>query len=175
MTWASRNGVVAGGDGFLGSFVVERLRDRGCRQVFVPRSRSHAPRDRDAIQRLYAETRPDMIIHLAAVHQHHDYSHVRGGREWSYCGPEAVRNVQLAGGPEHLYRIDRASHVLTSRGLRRQRPRWARFEYHWGAWLGRVTWLALEATRPVRHRLGIRAATFRRIRSLVTRWSGKGR
>jgi hypothetical protein len=76
-----------------------------------------------------------------------------------------------------LYYIDHASHVLTSRCLRRQpqRPRWAWFEYHWGAWLGRVTRLALEATRPVRHRLGLRASTFRRIRSLVARWSWKGR
>lgn len=115
---------------------------------------------------------------VTAVHQEHDYSHVRGGREWSYQGPEAVRNVQLAGGPEHLYRIDHASHVLTSRGLRRQwprwqRPRWARFENYWDGWLGRVTWLALEATRSVRHRLGLRAATFPRIRSLVARWRGK--
>jgi GDP-L-fucose synthase len=67
MTWVSRRVVVTGGGGFLGSFVVERLRDCGCRQVFVRRSRSHDLRDRDAIQRLYAETRPDMIIHLAAV------------------------------------------------------------------------------------------------------------
>jgi GDP-L-fucose synthase len=35
--------------------------------VFVPRSRTHDLRDRDTIQRLYAETRPDLIIHLAAV------------------------------------------------------------------------------------------------------------
>ena len=114
---------------------------------------------------------------VTAVHQHHDYSHVRGGREWSYRGPEAVRNIQLAGGRELLYGIDHASHILTSRRLRRQlpRPRWTRFDEHWDAWLGRVTWLALEATRPVRHRLGLRAATFRRLRSGVTRWSGMGR
>lgn len=106
------------------------------------------------------------------------YSHVHGGREWSYNGPEAVRNVQLAGGPEHLYRIDHASHVLTSWGLRRQWPSWqsrrgGRLEYHLDGWLGRVTWLAHEATRRVRHRLGLRAATFPQIRSLVARWRGK--
>lgn len=112
---------------------------------------------------------------VTAVHQQHDYSHVRGGRAWSYSGPEAIRNVQLAGGRKHLYRIDDASHVLTPERLRRQLGRWARFEYHWDEWLGRVTWLALEATRPVRHRLGLRAATFRRIRSRATRSSGKGR
>lgn len=112
---------------------------------------------------------------VTAVHQQHDYSHVRGGRAWSYGGPEAVRNVQLAGGRKHLYRIDHASHLLTSRWLRRQLPRpgWTRFDYHWDAWLGRVTWLVVEATRPVRHRLGLRPATFRRIRARVTRWSGK--
>jgi hypothetical protein len=112
---------------------------------------------------------------VTAVHQQHDYSHVRGGREWSYNGPEAVRNLRLAGGRKHLYCIHHAGHVLTSRRLRRQLGRWARFEYYWDAWLARVTWFALEATRPVRHRLGLRAATFRRIRSLVTGWSGKGR
>ena len=67
MTWASRRIVVTGGGGFLGSFVVERLRTLGCRDVYVPRSRTHDLRDRDAIQRLYAEARPDMIIHLAAI------------------------------------------------------------------------------------------------------------
>jgi GDP-L-fucose synthase len=67
VTWASRRVVVTGGGGFLGSFVVERLRARGCRDVFVPRSRTHDLRSRDAIHRLYAETQPDMVIHLAAV------------------------------------------------------------------------------------------------------------
>lgn len=112
---------------------------------------------------------------VTAVHQQHDYSHVRGGREWSYGGPEAIRNVELAGGREHLYRIDHASHILTPRGLRRRRPRWTRLEYHWDSWLGRATWRALEATRPFRHRLGIRAETFRRVGSLGARWSGKAR
>lgn len=111
---------------------------------------------------------------VTAVHQQHDYAHVRGGRAWSYRGPEAVRNVELAGGPRHLYGIDDASRVLTSRGLRRQRPRWARFDYHWHEWLGRLTWQAVEATRPVRHRLGLRAETIRRIRSVGARWSGMG-
>jgi hypothetical protein len=104
------------------------------------------------------------------VHQQHDYSHVPGGRQWSYHGPEAVRNVELAGGRAHLYRIDQASHVLTRRLLRPPVPKWARFDHHWHAWLGEATWRALEATRPIRHRLGLRAQTFQR-----ARWRGKGR
>jgi GDP-L-fucose synthase len=66
-SWASRRVVVTGGGGFLGSFVVAGLKARGCRHLFVPRSRTHDLRDADAIRRLYAETRPDMVIHLAAV------------------------------------------------------------------------------------------------------------
>jgi hypothetical protein len=102
---------------------------------------------------------------VRAVHQQHDYSHVPGGRDWSYNGPEAARNVALAGGREHLYRIDHASHVLTPRWLRPPLPplpRWAQFDHHWHAWLGRATWSALEATRPIRHRLGLRAKTIQR-------------
>jgi hypothetical protein len=116
----------------------------------------------------------DASLMVTAVHQQHDYSHVRGGREWSYSGPEAVRNVQLAGGRKHLYRIDHASHVLISQGLRRQLGGWPRLEYHWDAWLGKASWHALESTRPLRHRLGLRAATFRRIRTLAARWSRMG-
>ena len=35
--WDNRRVVVTGGSGFLGSRVVEGLKSRGCRNVFVPR------------------------------------------------------------------------------------------------------------------------------------------
>jgi GDP-L-fucose synthase len=65
--WASKRVVVTGGAGFLGSFVVEKLRERGCREVFVPRSQDYDLRKKEAVVRLYQETRPDLVIHLAAV------------------------------------------------------------------------------------------------------------
>lgn len=65
--WAKKRVVVTGGAGFLGSFVVEKLRARGCREIIVPRSREHDLRDRDAITRLYEEARPHLVLHLAAV------------------------------------------------------------------------------------------------------------
>lgn len=65
--WQDRRVVVSGGNGFLGSFVVERLRAAGCQQVFVPRSRDYDLREKDQSLRLYRETRPDIFIHLAAV------------------------------------------------------------------------------------------------------------
>jgi GDP-L-fucose synthase len=65
--WQDKRIVVTGGAGFLGSFVIEKLRQRGCRNITVPRSKEYDLRDRDAIVRLYRDARPDMVIHLAAV------------------------------------------------------------------------------------------------------------
>lgn len=59
--------VVTGGSGFLGSFVVEALQSRGCREVFTPRHAEYDLRDRDQIVRLYETVRPHVVIHLAAV------------------------------------------------------------------------------------------------------------
>jgi GDP-L-fucose synthase len=65
--WDGKRVVVTGGAGFLGSFVVEKLRERGCRDVMVPRSKDYDLRDRDAIVRLYQESKPNIVIHLAGV------------------------------------------------------------------------------------------------------------
>jgi len=58
--------VVTGGAGFLGSFVVEELRKRGATQIFCPRSRDYDLVDRQSCHRLIADTKPDLIFHLAA-------------------------------------------------------------------------------------------------------------
>ena len=65
--WSGRRVVVTGGAGFLGSHVVEKLVQRGCREIVVPRSREYDLRDRDAVIRLYREARPQLVIHLAAI------------------------------------------------------------------------------------------------------------
>lgn len=65
--WQNRRVVVSGGNGFLGSFVVEKLRAWGCREIFVPRSRDYDLREKDQVLRLYRDRRPDIFIHLAAV------------------------------------------------------------------------------------------------------------
>jgi GDP-L-fucose synthase len=64
--WHGKRVVVTGGAGFLGSFVVEVLRGRGTTDVFVPRSRDYDLVDRAACARLVADTRPDVVFHLAA-------------------------------------------------------------------------------------------------------------
>ena len=67
MQWKVQRVIVTGGAGFLGSFVVAKLRERGCENIVVPRSKAYDLRDRDAICRLYTEVKPHMVIHLAAV------------------------------------------------------------------------------------------------------------
>lgn len=64
--WKDKHVVVTGGAGFLGSFVVDLLRDKGCRQIVVPRSKEYDLVQMDAVQRLYSDARPDLVIHLAA-------------------------------------------------------------------------------------------------------------
>lgn len=67
MQWSDKRVVVTGGAGFLGSFVVEKLQQRGCRNVFVPRSSEFDLRERDHIIRLYEQVKPHIVLHLAAV------------------------------------------------------------------------------------------------------------
>ncbi len=58
--------VVTGGAGFLGSFVVEQLKARGYENIFVPRRREYdLTRERD-VERLYDDSKPQVVLHLAA-------------------------------------------------------------------------------------------------------------
>jgi len=65
--WQSKRVCVTGGAGFLGTFVVEKLAQRGAQQVFIPRIEQYDLVQREAILRLLADARPDVIIHLAAL------------------------------------------------------------------------------------------------------------
>lgn len=67
MNWSEKRVVVTGGAGFLGGFVVDKLKARGCAQVTAPRSQEYDLRDQEAIIRLYEHHRPHLVIHLAAV------------------------------------------------------------------------------------------------------------
>lgn len=64
--WSNTNVMVTGGAGFLGSWVVEGLKARGCQDIFVPRSSIYDLRQREGIQSAIEDARPDIIIHLAA-------------------------------------------------------------------------------------------------------------
>jgi GDP-L-fucose synthase len=59
--------VVTGGAGFLGSYVIESLQRRGCKNILVPRIEDYDLVQMDNIVRMYSDMKPDIVIHLAAV------------------------------------------------------------------------------------------------------------
>jgi GDP-L-fucose synthase len=65
--WAAKRVLVTGGGGFLGSHVIEKLRQAGCRNIFVVRSREYDLTKEDQVARLYREHPAQVVIHLAGL------------------------------------------------------------------------------------------------------------
>jgi len=65
--WHGQRVLVTGGAGFLGSYVGNKRQENGCKTVFVPRSRDYDLRHEAAVQRVFDDSRPDIVIHLAGV------------------------------------------------------------------------------------------------------------
>jgi GDP-L-fucose synthase len=64
--WQNRRVCVTGGAGFLGRFILAELRRRGANEIFVPTIEKYDLVDPASIDRMLADSRPDVIIHLAA-------------------------------------------------------------------------------------------------------------
>ncbi|MFN2304410.1 MAG: GDP-L-fucose synthase family protein [Anaerolineales bacterium] len=64
--WNEKRICVTGGTGFLGKHLVADLRARGAQHLFIPRSEEYNLVDGHAIERMLADSNPDIIIHLAA-------------------------------------------------------------------------------------------------------------
>ncbi|HKJ26798.1 MAG TPA: GDP-L-fucose synthase [Anaerolineales bacterium] len=65
--WKDKRVCVTGGAGFLGSFVLEKLAERGAAEVFVPRIDEYDLTQPEDIDRMLADAKPDVLIHLAAL------------------------------------------------------------------------------------------------------------
>jgi hypothetical protein len=110
----------------------------------------------------------DASEQVVAVHQNHDYGYHPQGMQGVWHGVEAQRNHQLAGGWQHLRTIADATEVLSPIGLKSNaRRHFKAAERYLSAALRAlrselwqpVKFLALGVTRPMRHALGLRAAT----------------
>jgi len=64
--WPEKSVCVTGGAGFLGKVVARKLKDRGAKDVFVPRIEKYDLTKPEHIDRMLVDARPDLIIHLAA-------------------------------------------------------------------------------------------------------------
>ena len=73
--------LVTGGAGFLGSHLVERLRERGIEPV-VPRSAEHDLTDPHAVDELFSDARPELVFHLAAEVGGIGANRANPGRYW---------------------------------------------------------------------------------------------
>lgn len=65
--WHNKRILVTGGAGFLGSFVVEKLKQRGCKNIFVPEIKDYDLVQQEAVKRAYQDAKPNIVIHLAAI------------------------------------------------------------------------------------------------------------
>jgi len=64
--WQSKRVCVTGGAGFLGKVVVRKLHERGAKDVFIPQIEDYNLIDLKDIDRMLADAKADLIIHLAA-------------------------------------------------------------------------------------------------------------
>jgi GDP-L-fucose synthase len=65
--WQDKRVCVTGGAGFLGSFVTKKLEERGVKEIFIPTIEKYDLVQIDSIQQMYADSNPDIVIHLAAM------------------------------------------------------------------------------------------------------------
>ena len=63
---------------------------------------------------------------ITVVHQEHSYAHLPGGQP-HYRHPESIRNVELAGGWETMFRLRDADWMLVPSGL--ERKSWGKWEW----------------------------------------------
>ncbi len=98
--WASRRVLVTGGGGFLGRVLLRTLSERGAAHVFAPRIDELDLREKSAIRRFLAETKPDLVIHAAAVVGGIGANQAHPGRffyENAVMGIELIEEARRAG------------------------------------------------------------------------------
>jgi GDP-L-fucose synthase len=65
--WQDKRVCVTGGAGFLGKHLVKKLKERGAEKIFVPHIEEYDLTEIESIKRMLGDSKPDVIIHLAAL------------------------------------------------------------------------------------------------------------
>ena len=97
--------LVTGGAGFLGTHLVERMRADGV-EPFVPRQRDYDLTRWDDAERLFAEARPELVIHLAAEVGGIGANRANPGRYW-------YANLMMGAHVLELARLNGTAKVVT--------------------------------------------------------------
>ncbi len=63
----------------------------------------------------------DASARITIIHQNHGYAHIKKTAPGVFKGPEAVKNLELAGNGKHMLTLEHATHRLTGKGLERAR------------------------------------------------------
>lgn len=64
--WEGKRVLVTGGNGFLGSYVTARLKEKNCADIFIPDIKNYDLVRMESVKKVYRDARPDIVIHLAA-------------------------------------------------------------------------------------------------------------
>jgi GDP-L-fucose synthase len=59
--------LVTGGNGFLGHFVIDKLKCHGCKNIFIPDIKDYDLVQMQSVKKVFKDAKPDIVIHLAAV------------------------------------------------------------------------------------------------------------
>jgi len=92
--------LVTGGAGFLGRHVCAAVRARGPAAVLAPRKAEYDLTEQDRVRALLRDTRPDTVIHLAAVVGGIGANRANPGRyfyENAVMGVHLMEEARLAG------------------------------------------------------------------------------
>jgi len=107
---------------------------------------------------------------VVAVHQNHDYSYHPDGEKGVWEGEEARRNAALLDNWRLFRSLRNATHILTPEGIHRNYWHWwALARSRSSTTLSRIWFAALNWSRPLRHRVGLRAKNSTPAASRVTK------